>query len=87
MPEIMRETPRWEDRLEKAESLNEILDLVNEVMISETYVNTGKGGDLISKANKAAIAKFGRRAYFNAFDEKFGPGLAEQYMRPPADNE
>lgn len=75
------------DRIEHAESLEQLLEIVGEIIGSEKYADTEQGGAELSKANRAGIAKFGRRAYFTAFDEAFGPGLAGQYMRPPEDNE
>lgn len=87
MSEPKMESFSFESRIERAESMVELLRLVSETMSSEGYIKRQEGGENISKANRAGIAKFGRRAYFTAFDEKFGPGMAEQYMRPPEDNE
>ncbi len=75
----------FESRVEKAETIAEMLSLVDEVMVSDGYINKGEGGEKISVANRTGIKRFGRRAYYEAFDEKYG--MAEIYMRPPEENE
>ncbi len=75
----------FESRLERAENIVEILQLVDEIMTSDEYINTGSGGEYINLANRKSIQRFGRRAYYEAFDEKYG--MARMYMNPPESEE
>lgn len=82
IPEVKSDV---ESRAEKAETIAELLVIVDEVMLSDAYVNRGEGGDSLSFVNRIGIRKFGRRSYFEAFDEKYG--MAEMYLLPPGVDE
>ncbi len=75
----------FESRIERAESIAELLKLADEIIASESYCDKGEGAENLALINRKGIRRFGRRPYYDAFEERYG--MAQMYMWPPETDE